>query len=106
MARLPTFTNDRIADYLETGYFGDGGPRKFNMLSSGTGANNGQLYYNVENLTADGETLADEALAIYEEVLGIEFIKTNSRDGHVDIFFEDDGTHNGQAAAFANSTKT
>ncbi len=91
-APLPVYSNAQIAAYLETGFWSWFGttPRKFNMDGTGFGANSGVLLYNVAGLTAAGALLAEEALAIYGEVLGIDFVETASTDSSVDLVFDDD----------------
>ena len=64
------------------------------MGSSGTAPQSGALTYNMEGLTTDGVFLARESLAIYETILGIDFVETT---GSTDITFDDN-----QAGAFAN----
>lgn len=90
---LPRYTNDQIAAYLKTGFWSDVGeePRRFDMGASGPGANDGVLYYNVTNLSPQGAYLAEQALAIYERVLDIDFVRTASMGASADILFFDGG---------------
>ncbi|MEP2530005.1 M10 family metallopeptidase C-terminal domain-containing protein, partial [Shimia sp.] len=96
-----------LADYLVNGYWNDTGRTAhwFNMTNSGTGANDGILYYNMSGwsedangLTAARRTMVENALDVYEDILGINFIETTSTAGHVDIFFKDNVANR----AFAN----
>lgn len=88
-APLPTYGTARIASYLREGYWSDlgDGARSFNMGSTGVGANNGTLRYNVSDLSATGVGLAERALKLYGEVLGIEFARTEASGAAVDINF-------------------
>ena len=85
--RLPTYTNDRIADYLVDGYWDE---RSFNLGNSGIAAKNGVLQYNDNALTAAGRALAEKALALYEAVLEVDFVRTDAISAAVvDIIFDD-----------------
>ncbi|MDZ4393497.1 M10 family metallopeptidase C-terminal domain-containing protein [Cypionkella sp.] len=101
-----------LANYLTTGFWDDFSgtdARWYNMTSSGTGANSGVLYYNVtgwtgslstvygnesdsNGITAARADMVRAAFAVYEEVLGINFIETTSEAGHVDFFFKDNSS--------------
>jgi serralysin len=100
--QLPTYSNAQIADYLRVGYWEDIGdtPHHFNMGSTGLGANSGVLRYNVAGLNTAGIALAERALTLYGEVLGIDFQRTGSTGSSVDIFFEN--TDKNQAYSWAN----
>lgn len=85
--RLPVYTVDQIADFLVDGYWD---ARSFNLGSSGTAAKAGILHYNVTALSAAGRGLAEQALALYEAVLDVDFVRTSSTSmGVVDILFDD-----------------
>jgi Ca2+-binding RTX toxin-like protein len=104
----------QMADYQTGGWWSDTyswGSRWFNMSSSGTQAKNGVLHYNLTNTPtistqfgneADSNGVAAalrpairDALDIYEEVLGINFVETTSTTiGHVDLWFADDESGN------------
>jgi len=85
--RLPTYTNDRIADYLVEGYWDE---RSFNLGNSGIAAKHGVLQYNDNALTAAGRALAEKALALYEAVLKVDFVRTDAISAAVvDIIFDD-----------------
>ncbi len=88
-AALPTYGYSQIANYLRAGYWLDVGDQAhgFNIGSTGIGANSGTLRYNVNGLSSATVNLIDQALAIYGEVLGINFEKTASRGSTVDLFF-------------------
>jgi serralysin len=88
-ARLPNFTNAEIADFLVDGYWAK---RSFNLANSGAEHKNGVLHYNVSQLSAAGRNLAEKALALYEAVLDVDFVRTTSTStGVVDILFDDVG---------------
>ncbi|PZQ47116.1 MAG: hypothetical protein DI556_18005 [Rhodovulum sulfidophilum] len=91
-AALPTFSNARIADYLREGYWNDVGdtPHAFNMGSTGLGANSGVLRYNVAGLNTAGIALAERAMALYGEVLGITFQRTTSTTSADILFVNED----------------
>ena len=98
-----------LANYLVNGFWSDfsgASARSFNMGTSGTSANSGTLYYNVtgwtgslstvygsesdsDGITAARANMVRAAFALYEEVLGINFVETTSEAGHVDFFFKD-----------------
>ncbi|PKB19380.1 serralysin [Novosphingobium kunmingense] len=63
---LPVYTNDEIATQLTTTYW-NGSPRHFNVAPGGT------LTVNLTALTADGQFLAREALALWSDATGIRF---------------------------------
>lgn len=114
-APLPNASISTQALYLRQGFwdwFGGANYRSFNMGSSGTGANNGTLYYNYagfsgisgagtdsNGLTTARRALVDDALDHIGEVLGINFVATTATDTTVDIFFKDN-----DSGAYANST--
>ncbi len=86
-ARLPVWSNDQIADFLVDGYWSK---RSFNLSSNGTEAKAGVIHYNLSPLTAAGRALAEKAIALYEAVLDVDFVRTTSSStGVVDIFFDD-----------------
>ena len=86
-ARLPVYSNDQIADFLVNGYWSK---RSFNLSNSGTEHKNGVIHYNVTSLSPAGRTLAEKALALYEAVLDIDFVRTSATSmGVVDILFDD-----------------
>ena len=88
-ARLPTFSNEQIADFLVDGYWSK---RSFNLGDSGTEHKDGVLQYNVSALSAAGRNLAERALALYEAVLDVDFVRTAATSSSVvDIRFDDVG---------------
>lgn len=109
-AALPTYSNAQIASYLREGYWSDvgDGPRSFNLGSSGVGANNGTLRYNVSELSAAGAALAERALTLYGEVLGIDFTRTTSAGASVDINFVNNNENAAYswAATYADAPRT
>lgn len=109
-APLPTYSNAQIASYLREGYWSDvgDGPRSFNLGSSGVGANNGTLRYNVSELSAAGAALAERALTLYGEVLGIDFTRTTASGASVDINFVNNNENAAYswAATYADAPRT
>lgn len=88
--RLPVFTNVEIADFLQSGFWK---PRAFNLGTEGPSHNDGVLHYNVGHLHSAGQRLAEQALALYGEVLDLRFERTASEDFRkVDIYFDDAGS--------------
>ena len=72
-APLPVFTYDQIANQLTDGYWAPyGGARRFDVGPGDT------LYVDITPLTANGQTLAREALAAWSQVTGINFVEVNS----------------------------
>jgi hypothetical protein len=96
-------TFQTLANYLDVGYWNESGGRTDRWFD--IAANGDQILFNVSwsqsdsnGLTAEGKTLAREALKMYEAVLGINFVETTSQDTTTDIFFgdSDDGAwHSG-----------
>ncbi|HET9068592.1 MAG TPA: M10 family metallopeptidase [Amaricoccus sp.] len=82
-AALPVYSNDQIASYIQSGYFGA------DYKWSG-----GTITYNVGNLTAEGAFLARQAFALYNALLAPAFVETT---GSANISFDDN-----QAGAFAS----
>jgi serralysin len=65
---LTVYTNDQIADQLVNGYWGGAAyARHFNAVPGGT------ITVNITGLTAAGQFLAHEALALWSDVTGITF---------------------------------
>lgn len=83
------YTNDQIANQLTNGYWG-GSSHHFNVTSGGT------ITFNVQALTAAGQTLARAATAMWASVTGINFTEVSSGG---DIVYDDN-----QDGAFANSS--
>lgn len=89
-APTPTvYTNDQIALQLTNGYWG-GTSHRYNVTAGGS------LTFNVQGLTADGQNLARQALALWSDVTGITF---NEVAGGGHFLFDDN-----QTGAFASST--
>lgn len=86
---LTLYTNDQIALQLTNGYWG-GASHRFNVAPGGS------LTFNVQGLTADGQSLAREALFVWTDVLGITFNEVTSGG---QIVFDDN-----QTGAFANAS--
>ena len=102
-----------LANYLTNGYWNDTGrtARWYNMTGSGTGANFGVLYYNVDGYSGDSDgisaaraDLVREAFNVYGQVLGITFVETNSTADFVDIFFKDNGSGANNSSAVHSGT--
>ncbi len=109
-ASLPTASLTTLAQYLtiETSTASQGSLR-FNIDDNGTGANSGRLYYNMSGygsdtngISAARQALVRQAFAIYEQVLGIDFVETTSTADSVDFFFIDNGS-GANAATFKYS---
>jgi serralysin len=84
---LPTYTMDQVASYLASGYWADTG-RSWHAFAGGT------ITYNITNLTADGQRLAEEAFHAWAGVTGLNFVATT---GAAQISFDDN-----QSGAYAN----
>ena len=80
---LPLYTNDQVADQLINGYWNWAGDsaRHFNV---GPG---GSLDVNINALTAEGQFLARQALALWSDVTGIAFHEVATAS---DIDFDDE----------------
>ena len=76
---LELFTYDQIADQLTTGFWG-GSPRAFSLGSSR------RITYDVSDLPAAARNLAEEALALWADITGIQFVSVSSGG---QITFED-----------------
>lgn len=91
-APLEEFTNDEIAEFLQSGYWvGNGGSaRNWNATDGST------ITVNLVDLTADGQTLARAALALWSDLTGITFAEVGVGGQMV---FDDD-----EEGAFATAT--
>jgi serralysin len=98
-APLPVFSNNQIARYLQSGFWG--GDYKWNIGSAGTAPQFGVITYNTNGLTAAGVSLATQALAIYETMLDIDFVKVS---GAADITFDD--SRSGAVTSFTANGNT
>ena len=92
-APLPVFTNNQIGAYIQSGFFG-GANYRWNMGNTGTAPQSGEITYSTKGLTSPGVFLADQALALYGTILGIDFVKVV---GTADITFDDN-----QSGAFTS----
>lgn len=90
---FPVFTYDQIADQLTTGYWG-GGPYAYDI-------SDGIITYDISALTADGQYLAVEALALWGDFTGIQFVE---QTGGADLTFDDEST--GAYASFGRVGNT
>src|SRR5690606_35714109 len=89
---LPTFTYDEIADQLTDGYWNCSGGRSARSFDVGPG---GTITVNITALTAEGQFLAQQALAAWTNVTGINFAFVLSGG---QIIFD-----NNQSGAFSTS---
>ncbi|QZD92887.1 M10 family metallopeptidase C-terminal domain-containing protein [Qipengyuania xiapuensis] len=87
---IPVYTYDQIADQLTNGYWG-GASRSFNVGADG------QLTYDVSALPADAQYLAEQALALWSDITGIEFVSVTSG---AEITFQDT-----DSGAYASSSR-
>uniref|UniRef100_UPI00307F6CA1 M10 family metallopeptidase C-terminal domain-containing protein n=1 Tax=Sphingomonas sp. TaxID=28214 RepID=UPI00307F6CA1 len=85
---LQVWTNDQIAEQLTTLYWTT--PHRFDVTTGGS------LTVNITALTAEGQTLARAALALWTDFTGIQFVE---QSGTAQITFDDD-----QDGAFANAS--
>ena len=85
----PTYSLDEIADFLTTGFWGDGG-RRWDISSDTI------ITYNLTALTSAGQALAIAAFQSWANVTNLIFQEVSSGG---DIVFDDD-----QSGAFASST--
>jgi len=88
-APLTAFSNDQIAEYLETGFWG-GTPRRWDVSEGDT------ITVNITGLTVDGQTLARAALQNWSDITGIIFSEVTT-GGQITFDDEDEG-------AYASST--
>jgi hypothetical protein len=116
-------TLQTLANYLTDGFWGagefGGGARHFNLTNSGTGANNGVINYNVtgfsgltgagtdtDGISAARQVTIRNALDMYEDILGINFVEVTGQADAVDLYFKDNVFNSdGTERAFANSQK-
>ena len=89
----PVFTNDQIADQLVNGFWG--GPTGAHHFAVTSGGN---LTVNITGLTAAGQFLAREALALWTDVIGITFSEVVTA---AQINFDDN-----QVGAFASAARS
>lgn len=87
----PVWTTDEVADFLAYGYW-NGNSHRFNV---GQGDS---ITVNITGLTASGQTLAREALALWSDVIGVSFLEVTTGG---QIIFDDD-----QEGAFATENST
>ena len=93
---LTVYTNDQIALQLTNGYWG-GASHRFNVAPGGA------LTFNVQGLTADGQTLARQALFVWTDVLGITFNEVTTGG---QIVFDDNQTGAFASASFSGGITT
>lgn len=86
---VPLFTYDQISDQLTEGYWG-GSSRHFDVGADG------QITVNISALTAAGQFFATNALDLWSDVTGIDFVQTT---GAAEITFDDT-----EEGAFASSS--
>ncbi len=85
-ARLPVYTNDQIADYLETGYWTDQGVQsaRFNVQAGDT------LAFNVSGLPDDEAFFARAAMESWANVTGIQMVEVTTPDTADIVFVNND----------------
>jgi len=88
-APLTEYTNDQIAEYLETGFWDT--PRRWDVSEGDT------ITVNITGLTADGQTLARAALQQWSDITGIIFSEVTTGG---QITFDDEDVD----SAYASST--
>lgn len=84
---LSVWTNDQIATQLTTDFwYGQGGAHRFNVRDGGS------LTVNLTGLTSAGQVLARNALALWTDVIGVDFREVTTGGA---IVFDDDeeGAH-------------
>ena len=104
MTALTNYTIDQISNYLTHGYWDYRSVyyHSFNVGSSGTGANDGRIYYvydelkgvdgaadDLDGLSNHHRALVDHAFQYLEEILGLEFVRALEAVPNVDIYFTD-----------------
>ena len=73
---LPVFTTDQIATQLTAGFWSSyGGPLSFDAAAGD------MLYVDITGLTAEGQSMARQALASWTEVSGLNFAEINASIG-------------------------
>ena len=78
----PTYSNEQIADYLVSGYWGGDSEVQY--------FNTSVISYNVTGLTADGQRLARAALDLWSQSTALTFVETSGNSAK--ITFEDNGS--------------
>lgn len=86
---FPVFTFDQIAEQLTTTYWGSG-PFAFDI-------SDGIITYDISGLTAEGQYLAVQALNLWGDFTGIEFVE---QTGGADLTFDDE-----QSGAYASFSR-
>lgn len=92
---FPVFDYDQIADQLTTGYWG-GGPFAWDV-------SDGIITYNIDALTAEGQYLAVQALNLWSDFTGIEFVE-EANANLAEMIFDDN--QSGAFASWSNSGGT
>ncbi len=95
VSATPIYTVDQIASYVNTGYWGAGGQRHFNVAPGGS------LTVDLSALTAVGQNLARKALDAWTSVTGITFVE---QTGSVDIDFDDENSGAYSSHSYSNGT--
>ena len=112
---IPDASLQTLADYLTTGYWREAGTyaRRFNLTSSGTGAKNGVITYNItgwandsNGLSADRQALTREVFKLYSAVTGITFREVTGSGGDIRFTDNDSGAYAYMASGwYADSTR-
>lgn len=112
----PTSSLQTLANYLTTGYWQEAGTftRKFNLSSSGIGAKNGTITYNItgwaddaNGLSGDRQNLVREVFKLYSETLGINFQEVAGSGGDIRFTDNDSGAYAYLASGwYADSSRT
>ncbi|QZD96185.1 M10 family metallopeptidase C-terminal domain-containing protein [Qipengyuania gelatinilytica] len=89
---FPVFDYDQIADQLTTGYWGSG-PRAWDI-------SDGIVTYNIDGLTAEGQYLAVQALNLWSDFTGIQFVE-ESNVNQAEMIFDDE-----QSGAYASTSRS
>lgn len=101
-APLPVYTNAQVASYIRSGYYGV--DYKWNLGASGTAPLAGVLTYSTAGLGAPRAAIAEQAIALYEAVLGIDFVQRTG--GGADLVLDDSGTGASTSFSAIGSTIT